>query len=148
MFNTLDNNSTEVSLGLAVSDLIRWHISSWVSGEGCSLHLLGGSAYISDALAQTEISFYLLLKGVSPAGWGAEHSLPSHHRIASAFQSTKRGQWGEAEGHLPPAMAFVNLDPSNCSFCRKCSPASLQSLWYMQQLCCLTLAFRMFNWLD
>lgn len=47
MFNMLDNNSTGVSLGLVVFDLIRWHISSWVSVEGCSLHLFGCSAYIS-----------------------------------------------------------------------------------------------------
>lgn len=39
----LDNNSTEVSLGLVVCDLIKQmaHLFSGVSGEGCSLHLFG-----------------------------------------------------------------------------------------------------------
>lgn len=85
MCNMLDNNSTQVSLALVVPDLIRWHISSWVSVEGCSLHLF-------DALAQSGINFNLPLKEASPAESGAQHSLPSHHQIASAFQSTKRGQ--------------------------------------------------------
>lgn len=65
------------------------------------LHLFG-------ALAQTGISFYLPPKEASPAESGAQHSLPSHHQIAPAFQSTKRGQWGEDEGNLTPAMTFVN----------------------------------------
>lgn len=51
-------------------------------------------SHLFDALAQTGISFYLPLKEASPAESGAQHSLPSHHHIASAFQSTKRGQWG------------------------------------------------------
>lgn len=84
------------------------------------------SLHLFDPLAQTEVSFYLPLSEASPAESGAQHSLPSRHQIASAFQGTKKGQWGEDEGHLPPAMTFLNVDPSNSSFCRKCSSAHLQ----------------------
>lgn len=55
------------------------------------------------------IIFYLPLKGASAAESGSEHSSPSYHRIVSEFQSTTRGQWGEDEGHLPPAMTFVKF---------------------------------------
>lgn len=52
-----DNNSTEVSLGLAVCDLINQmaHQYSGVSGEGCSLHLFGLQCLdLLCALVQTE----------------------------------------------------------------------------------------------
>lgn len=43
--------------------------------------------------------FYLPLKEASAAESGSEHSLRSYLCIASE-------QWGEGEGHLPPAMTF------------------------------------------
>lgn len=50
--------------------------------------------------------FYLALKDVSAAESDSEHSLPYYHHIPFESQSTERGQRGEAEGHLPPAVTF------------------------------------------
>lgn len=50
--------------------------------------------------------FYLPLKDVSAAESDSEHSLPYYHHSPFESQSTERGQRGEAEGHLPPAVTF------------------------------------------
>lgn len=53
----LDNNSTEVSLGLVVCDLIKQMAPQYsgVSGEGCSLYLFGLQCLdLLCALVQTE----------------------------------------------------------------------------------------------
>lgn len=52
------------------------------------------------------VMFYLALKDVSAAESDSEHSLPYYHHIPFESQSTERGQRGEAEGHLPPAVTF------------------------------------------
>lgn len=52
------------------------------------------------------VMFYLPLKDVSAAESDSEHSLPYYHHSPFESQSTERGQRGEAEGHLPPAVTF------------------------------------------
>jgi len=90
--------------------LIRWHILAfrclWTGVQFTSV-LAAMLTSLSHTCANRRIIFYLPVKAASAAESGSEHSLPSCHRHASEFQSARRGQWGEDEGHLPPAMTFV-----------------------------------------